>query len=117
MARTRLDSANADSRPSDVDLSEKVHYLCKRTATGVDLCGDGEKAAGVIQEGNIAGYGTTFSRGPQIKVVAAEALNVGDVVQSDADGKAKAGNSNPFGTVITACSAEDELVEVEWDKV
>ena len=115
MAVTREDSAFADAKIGAADLSEKVHYLATIDSDGkFAVCGNQGIVAGVITEGKAAGFHSTVSRGPKVKVIAGGTITAGQRVESDASGKAVAGTTAPFGVACKAASAS-EIVEVDFD--
>lgn len=117
MGTTRHDSAFADCRPGQIDLTEKVNYLAKRTSLDeVELSAEGDVVCGVITEGKAAGYNSTFQRGPQGKCVAGGAIAIDDRIQSDSAGRAITGTSNSFGRAISATTAAGQIVMFEWDR-
>lgn len=117
MATQRQDGWATDCKESAEDLTGKEFYFATRDSTGkLALCGNGEKIAGVISEGRIAGKHTSINTGGQLKVIAGGSISVGDNVQSDGNGKAVTGSTNAFGYAINAASA-GEMVEIAVDRV
>lgn len=114
MAVQKVDGLHTDVGPSGADLSGKEFHFCKRATDGeIELCGDDESIAGVISEGKAVGLHTSFNtRGnPILKVVAGSSITRGQEVACGADGKAKAGSTNAFGTARND-AATGEMVEV-----
>src|SRR5690606_39579620 len=87
MATEKFTGAQTDAALSDADLTGKEFFACKRTTTGVALCGDGDFCDGVISEGKAQGLHTSFKTGNQLKGIAAEEITVGAKVTPDSDGK------------------------------
>jgi hypothetical protein len=114
MAVQKQDGLHTDVGLSASDLTGQEFHFCKRQGDGtVEICGDGELIAGVISEGKPQGYHTSYNTkgNPILKVVAASAIARGASVQSATGGKAKSGNTNPFGKARNAAAA-NEMVEV-----
>jgi fructose-1,6-bisphosphatase/sedoheptulose 1,7-bisphosphatase-like protein len=117
MATQKQDGLFTDTGESAADLTDKEFYFCKRETAGISLAGDGDVIAGVISQGRTTGKHTSFNTGGGwLKVIAGSAISIGDNVQSDADGKAKTGSTNPFGKARNAAAA-GEFVEVVPDRV
>ncbi|MFL6864119.1 MAG: hypothetical protein ACJ8DZ_14080 [Allosphingosinicella sp.] len=106
-----------DAQPSVGDLTGKEHHFAKYVADGIDLCGDGERAGGVIQEGKDIGRHSTIATGNQLKVVASAALARGTSVTSNADSQAKAAGDGDEvnGVVIEPSSAAGEMCLIEFN--
>lgn len=119
MATEKFTGAQTDTGLSDADLTGKELLFCKRTATGVDLCGAGEKVAGVISEGKAIGYHTSFKTGNQLKVLAGEVIAIGDQIGSGANGLARTAvaTDNVCGVAITAASEAGVVFEMELDQM
>ena len=115
MAVTRRDSATADCKPSNADLTGKEFFFATRVGVGFGVCGDGGVIAGVITEGKPVGQHSSISNGPQEKVIAAAAIALGAKVASDADGKAviAATTDYVYGRVIKAAQNANDLVEIQ----
>jgi hypothetical protein len=111
MSTSKLPEAFSYAGPADVDLSAKLHYFAKKTATGIDLAGDGTVVIGTLIEVAAAGYGVTVQFGGIGKVIAAEAIAANARIASDADGKAVNAATGDFevGTALVdaTCSAGD----------
>jgi hypothetical protein len=112
-----------DAKPSIVDLSNRLYRFAKRGAyaghpgSGFDLCGAGQKAVGVIQEGKPVGKHSTVATGNQLKVVAGGAIaNAGTRIASDAEGRAvaAAAGNEILGRTIAPVAAVGDLVEIEF---
>lgn len=108
------------SLPANADLSAKQYYFGKisnSSGTGrVAVCGDGERAAGVIYEGpSTAGLATVLAIGGVVKVLAAGVITAGNPVASDADGKAvaKATADNSLGIALETAAAGD-VISMLW---
>lgn len=115
MAVQKQDGLHTDCGVAASDLTDQEFHFCKRQGDGtIEICGDGERIAGVISEGKAAGYHVSFntSGNPILKVVAASAISRGEQVQSATGGKAKAGSTNAFGHARNNAAA-NEYVEVE----
>ena len=85
----------------------------------MELAGDGEAALGVLQNkpGEATGAGgeaASIRIYGVSKVVAAEAIDPGEEVASDADGKAKVAGSGDrvLGVALTAAANEDEIISI-----
>lgn len=92
------------------DLSAKHHYLVKMTSTGVNLCGDGEAAIGVLQNKPASGVVAEVETLGTTMCVAGDAITQGANVASDTNGKAVTAASGDFivGTALTAAGADLE---------
>jgi hypothetical protein len=119
MATEKFTGSQTDTGLSDADLTGKELRFCKRTATGVDLAGAGQKVAGVISEGKALGYHTSFKTGNILKVLAGEDIAVGDQIGSGANGLARTAQAgdNVCGIAITAASEADVVFEIELDQM
>lgn len=119
MATEKFTGAQTDTGLSDADLTGKELLFCKRTATGVALCGAGEKVAGVISEGKAAGYHTSFKTGNQLKVLAGEQIDVGDQIGCGANGLARTAQAgdNVCGVCIEAASEAGVVCVIELDQM
>lgn len=117
MATQRQDGWATDTGPSVSDTRGKEFCFATRVAAGLDVCGAGGKIAGVFSEGRPIGYHASINTsGHPLKVIAGGAIAVGDNVQSDANGHAITGSTNPFGTARNATAAAGEYVEIETDR-
>lgn len=118
MATERFTGAQNDAAVSDADLTGKELRLCKRTATGVALGGAGDKVDGVISEGKAAGLHTSFHTGNQLRVLAGEAIAVGDDIGCGANGLARTAvaGDDICGQAITAASEAGVVFTIEWDQ-
>ena len=113
MAIQKQDGLHTDCAESAEDLTGKeFHFATYSSADKLSLCGDGGSIAGVISEGKATGYHTSVNTkgNPILKVVAGSAIAFGDSVQSDADGKAKTGTTNAFGTARNAAAAGEMVM-------
>lgn len=119
MATERFTGAQTDTGLSDADLTGKELLFCKRTATGVDLCGAAGKVAGVISEGKAAGLYSSFKTGNQIKVLAGEDIAIGDQIGCGANGLARTAQAadNVCGIAITAASEAGVVFTIELDQM
>lgn len=118
MATERFTGSQTDTGLSDVDLTNKVFFAAKRTATGLALCGAGQVCDGIISEGKPAGLHSSIKTGNQLKAIAGAAVAVGAKVSPNATAQfitAVAGN-NVFGTAITAAAAAGDLITIEVDR-
>jgi hypothetical protein len=71
------------------DLSAKTGYFVKMSADlTVAICGDGGKAVGVLQNDPDSGETATVRCFGRASVYVGEAIDFGDKIASDADGKA-----------------------------
>lgn len=80
------------------DLSSSQHLFVKVSGAGVVLAGDGDEAAGVLQNSPISGEAASVAVSGMVKVVAGGTIAVGAKVGADAAGKA-----------VTAASGDIEL--------
>lgn len=102
------------------DLQDFQYFFVKVNSDGeVELAGDGEAALGVLQNkpGEATGAGgeaASIRIYGVSKVVAAEAIDPGEEVASDADGKAKVADSGDrvLGVALTAAANEDEIISI-----
>jgi hypothetical protein len=119
MATEKFTGAQTDAGLSDADLRGKELRFCKRTATGVDLAGAGDLVAGVISEGKAAGLHTSFKTGNILKVLAGEAIAVGDQIGSGANGLARTAVSGDdlCGTAISAASEAGVVFDMQFDQM
>jgi hypothetical protein len=118
MAVQRQDGWGTDAKESAEDLRGQEYKFATRNAAGkLELCGAGEKIAGVISEGRDTGYHTSINTAGQLKAIAGGAIAVGDNVQSDSGGRAVTGSTNPLGTAINQVFAEGQYVEINVDRV
>lgn len=116
MVGQRQVGSQMDAQASVADLRGKENLFAKRVAGGFDLCGAGQLARGVIQEGRDVGYHTTVATGNQLKVIAAAALAVDTKVASNAAGKAvaAAAGDEVLGVVIEPSSANGTMALIEF---
>lgn len=117
MAVQRQVGSQMDAKPSVSDLRTRLYRFAKRVAGGFDLCGAGQLAAGVIQEGKNIGEHTTIATGNQLKVVAGGAIPPASAVTSDAEGRAvvaAAGNEVLGQSMNETARALGELCEIEF---
>lgn len=120
MAVQKQDGLHTDVGTSAADLRGKETFFCKRQADGtIVLAGAGDYVDGVISEGRDVGYHTSFNTegNPILRVVAGSALNRGDYVSSDADGRAVVGTANIFGRVRNPVGAAGEVAEIHPTRV
>lgn len=118
MATERKTGAQTDCLESASDLRGKEFYLATITAAGkVDLCGLGGKVIGVITEGKNTGLHSSLATGNQLKALAGAAIDEGDKLSSDGNGKVRvaAATHQVFGTAKSA-AADGELVEFYMDQ-
>ncbi len=117
MAVQKQDGFFTDCKESAEDLRGKEFCFATRNSTGkLELCGAGEKIAGVISEGRDTGYHTSINTGGQLKAIAGGAINPGDNVQSDGSGHAISGSTNMLGVAMNVV-AQGEYVEIAVDRV
>lgn len=124
MAVQRQVGSQMDAKPSVVDLRARLYHFAKRVAGGFDLCGVGQLAAGVIQEGKNIGGHTTVATGNQLKVVAGGAIPPASQIASDANGRAVVAAAGLAGAGVRVeilgmsmnqvARAAGELVEIEF---
>lgn len=117
MATQKQDGLFTDTAEAASDLTGKEFYFATLNSSGkAALCGSGDVVAGVISQGRAAGYHVSFNTGGGfLKVVAGGTIAVGDKIQSDGNGAAITGSSNPCGVAKTAASA-GEFVEYYPDR-
>lgn len=120
MAVQRQDGWANDSAPTAVgaDLTGKEHRFLTRTSAGhVRLAQNGERCAGVCQEGKAAGYWSSFAiQGFPLKVIASQAIAVGDAIGAGVDGTAIVTTTNQVGVSRNSC-ASGEMCEVMVDRI
>lgn len=99
MPGERISEAFMESYPAAADLSTHQYKAVKFTATGVDLCGAGERACGILTNtplsGNAAavlheGLACAFVNGASVNIAAGDPLESaagGILVKSTADKK------------------------------
>lgn len=78
------------------DLSAKQYFIVEGTTTGVNLCGDGEIALGVLQNAPASGAAANVQSIGMTKVICGGTLTVGAAVASDTDGKCVDAASGDF---------------------
>lgn len=116
MAISNYGPYDVQSFPAAVDLDVKTGFFGKITATGVDLCGDGELADGVIVNVEAAGVGATIglmtTSGRLVPVAVNAAVVAGASLGSGAAGKANTASAtdNINGIAIDAGAADLDLV-------
>ena len=116
MATQRVPNDFLNSAVGGEDLSAKTHFLVAiESDATIELAVEGERVAGVIQEGKAAGLSSTYQHGGVAKVVTGAGVRAGQRVQSDALGRAIEGSSNAFGTAISDVPSANMLVEVQID--
>lgn len=117
MVGQRQVGSQMDAQPSTVDLRGKENHFARLVAGGFALCGAGQLARGVIQEGRDVGYHTTVATGNQLKVVAAAALAREAKVASNANGQAvaAAAGNEVLGTVIEPSSGAGVMCLIEFN--
>lgn len=101
------------------DLSAKQYYLVKMDTDEGDvvLAGANAKVLGVLQNAPASGYAAQVrtARGVSSKVVAGEEIAAGDLIQSDANGKAITATGaaqHICGVAVTGASADGEIFEM-----
>ena len=117
MAVQKQDGLHTAQGERASDLTGKENYFCKRGTDGkIALAGNGESIAGVISQGRTTGKHTSYNTkgNPILKVVAGGTLTTGDEVQSNADGEAVSGSTNPFGYARNSV-VEGQLVEISTE--
>lgn len=100
------------ARNAGADLSAKLHFFAKIASDGdIELAGDGGVVAGVIIEAATQNNPATIQFGGIGKVVAAETIDEGDRIASDADGKAVVAAVGDFevGTAISPAAAGENV--------
>ena len=89
MAFTKIDEAWTYARNAGADLSEKLNYFAHVDTDGdIVLAGDGEHVIGTIIEAAAENRPVTVQFGAIGKVIAGDAITAGEMIASDADGKA-----------------------------
>ena len=114
---SKLPEAFSHAGVADVDLSAKLNYFAKATATGYDLAGDGAVVAGVLYEVATAGKNVSVQFGGICKVIAAETIAANARIASDVNGKAVNAAVGDFevGTALPGASkSAGEFVEFVW---
>jgi hypothetical protein len=97
------------------DLSAKQYYFMKVDSNGkAAVCGDGEKAIGVLQNDPASGQAATVGVDGVTKVVASAAITKGTAVASSSAGKAAApGTSDVIvGIALTSSGADGDIISV-----
>jgi len=101
---------NDQTFKTDTDLSAKQYYLVKADtdADTIVLCGDHEAAIGVLQNDPPTGTAAVVrcAAGVKTRVIGSTGITVGNILESDGDGKA-----TPY-TLDTGGSTECYLVGV-----
>lgn len=107
------------SLPVAADLSSYQYRFVKvDTSARAALCGDGQKAVGVLQDdpaaagrpGNVmVGIGVT-------KVVVAGAITMGDAVSSDSQGRANTAASGDYvvGIALETSTTAGQIISILW---
>lgn len=119
MATEKFTGSQTDSALSDADLRHKELRFCKRTATGVNIAGAGERVAGVISEGKNIGLYTSFKTGNILKVIASAAIAAGAQVASAADGAVRTAvaGDNVCGSANVAASGAGVVIDITFDQM
>lgn len=100
------------------DLSAASNALKFVKVTGeseVGLAGAGEKAIGVLQNRPQQGEGADVVVGGRTEVIAGAAVNDGDFVTSDAQGRAvaaTAGATRVHGIALTTATAAGQVIDI-----
>lgn len=119
MAVTRADGADFDAKMAGADLSEKVHYLAKIDTDGdIILATNQGMVYGIITEGAEENYPVTVQVKGLGKCIAGAAITAGASLMSNGDGKAVTNSGGIiFGIARSSVENEDEIVEVEIDRL
>lgn len=119
MAVTRADGADFDAKMAGADLRDKIGYLAKIDTDGdIVLAGNTQTVYGIITEDANEGYPVTVQVKGMGKAVAGAAIAAGALVMSNGSGKAvTSGGTGTFGVARSAVNAEDEIVEIEIDRI
>lgn len=119
MAVTRADGADFDAKMAGADLSEKVGFLAKIDTDGdIVLAGNQQMVYGIITEAAEENYPVTVQVKGMGKCVAGAAITAGASLMSNGSGKAVTNSGGViFGIARSAVDNEDEIVEVEIDRV
>lgn len=115
MAVQKQDGLHTDVAKGAVDFTGKENRFCRRNADGdLVICSAGEEADGIVSEGKPAGYHTSFNTdgNPILRIMAGAAFNRGDLLSSDAEGRAVVGTANVFGKARKGASAAGVISEV-----
>lgn len=117
MAVQRQRGSATDAKESAVDLSGSLYRFIARAADGrfaLPLLGG--KAAGICQEGKIAGRHSTIATEGQLKVLAGAVIAPGDHISAMADGRAKvsAAGQEILGVAMSG-AAIGELAEIDFN--
>lgn len=115
MAVQKQDGFHTDSAVSAADLRGKEMFFCKKDGSGsLVLAGAADYVEGVISEGKNVSYHTSYNTAGNeiLRVVAGSALARGDLVSSDAQGRAVVGTANIFGKVRNPVSAAGVIAEI-----
>lgn len=113
-------SNNPQRRPyvAGADLSSKRYYAVKlgTDAQEVVLCGDGEKAVGLLQNKPVENKGATVAVGGVAKGIAGGVIAKGAQVASDGNGKLVTAASGDFviGTA-EVLTADGDIFPVDLD--
>lgn len=97
------------------DLTGAQFLLVKTTSTGVNKCGAGDHADGVLQnKPNTGQAATVWGPGSVSKVIAGAAVAKGADVASDANAKGITSTTGDYivGRALTAVSNADEILSV-----
>jgi hypothetical protein len=123
MAVQRQTGAQNDAKPTVGDLRQKLYRFAKRVpyaghpGSGFALCGAGQLAAGVIEEGKNAPQHTSVATGNQLKVVCGAPVAAGTRIASDANGEAitAVAGAEVLGQSINATAVAGEMLEIEFN--
>ena len=104
------------SRVAGEDLSAKQYYFVKEDSNSLVTAPDAitDRAMGVLQNAPEQGETALVQVGENTKVVASQALAIGDIVAPSANGRAQVAVStqNPRGVVVAAASAADVIAVI-----
>jgi len=96
------------------DLQNKKGYACKMSATGINLCGDGEKCDGVlIVDTANTGMNAPITYCGEVSVMSGAAFTKGDYLTPDANGKLVTATTGKeiFARALADATAADEMIK------
>jgi hypothetical protein len=106
------------TRKADADLSAKQYFLVKATATGVDLNTTlNGPVLGVLTNDPASGKAAAVQVVGVARVVAGAAFAAGDLLKSDANGKAIKQTGEAAGTLVHAFGIALEAAAADLDQV
>lgn len=102
---------------ADADLSAKQYFLVKQNANGVVLAALNDAAIGALQDKPKTGEFGRVQVAGVAKVKAGAAINKGDYVKSDANGKAIASAGEAAGTLVHIVGQALEAATADGDVI